>query len=312
MRATQLAVGIASFIPGFNQVYRRETGGTCSARYCYSVWLRHLVLASESGLGSPPRVVAELGPGDSLGTGLAALLSGVERYYAFDIVKFAGNERNLRIFDALVGLFATRAPIPDDSEFPLIRPRIRSYAFPRAILTEQRLSAALNPARIARLRHAVMHAEDTRGEVRYAAPWFDSATIERESIDMIFSQAVLEHVDELDDAYHAMRQWLKQTGIMTHTIDFKSHGLAPTWNGHWSYSDFAWKLLRGKRPFLINREPHSTHVSKLEAAGFALRRDECYESCGGIGREHVASRFSHITDGDLTTSESFIVAVPRQ
>jgi hypothetical protein len=311
MRATQLAVGIASFIPGFNQLYRRDTGGTCSARYCYSVWLRHLVLASESGLSSLPTVVAELGPGDSLGTGLAALLSGVERYYAFDVVKFAGNERNLSIFDELVQLFSSRAPIPDDAEFPLIRPRIRSYAFPQQILTNDRLGLALAPERVSRLRHAVMNTEDASSEVRYAAPWFDSSAIERNTIDMIFSQAVLEHVDELDGTYKAMREWLKATGIMTHTIDFKSHGLAPVWNGHWSYSDVIWKLLRGKRPYLINREPHSTHLRKLEAAGFRVRLDERYGSSGGIGRDLVAPRFEHLTDGDLATSESFIVAAPQ-
>ena len=311
MRATQLAVGLASFIPGFNHLYRRDTGGTCSARYCYSVWLRHLVLAREYGLASLPKVVAELGPGDSLGTGLAALLSGVERYYAFDVVKFAGNERNLQIFDALVALFQARAPIPDDAEFPLVRPHIRSYTFPAHLLSEERLRAALEPQRLARLRHAIMHTADAQNEVRYAAPWFDSSTIERETIDMIFSQAVLEHVDELDGTYRAMRQWLKPTGIMTHTIDFKSHGLAPAWNGHWGYSDFTWKLLRGKRPFLINREPHSTHVRKLEEAGFDVRLDERYSSAGGIGRELVSHRFENITEGDLGTSESFIVAMPR-
>jgi hypothetical protein len=310
MRATQLAVGLASFIPGFNHVYRRDTGGTCSARYCYSVWLRHLLFAHECGLPSLPKIVAELGPGDSLGTGLAALLSGVERYYAFDVVKFAGNQRNLDIFDELVELFARRSPIPDDAEFPLVRPRIRSYRFPEHILSENHLRAALAPERVARLRRAVMNTEHEQSEVRYAAPWFDASAIEHNTIDMIFSQAVLEHVDELDGTYKAMRQWLKPSGFMTHTIDFKSHGLAPAWNGHWAYSDFAWKLLRGKRPFLINREPHSTHVHKLEAAGFRVLLDEKYGTTGGIGKDFVARRFESITSGDLATSESFIVATP--
>lgn len=310
MKATQLAVGLASFIPGFTKVYRRDTGGTCSARYCYSVWLRHLAAAHGCGITEFPRVVAELGPGDSLGTGLAALLSGVEQYYAFDVVKFAGNRRNVEIFDELVELFASRAAVPDDEEFPLVRPCIRSYAFPSHLLSEERLRTALNKDRVARLRRAIMNTEDERSEVRYAAPWFDASTIERQTVDMIFSQAVLEHVDQLDSTYHAMRHWLKPSGFTTHTIDFKSHGLADTWNGHWEYPDLTWTLLRGKRSFLLNREPHSAHLAKLEAAGFKVLLDDRYESPSGEIRTSLSKRFQHLSDRDLQTSEAFIVAVP--
>ena len=37
--------------------------------------------------------IAEIGPGDSIGVGLLALLLGVEKYYAFDVVKFANVEK---------------------------------------------------------------------------------------------------------------------------------------------------------------------------------------------------------------------------
>src|SRR3977135_940863 len=40
---------------------------TQSARYCYSVWLRHLVNAWQQGLHTLPEVVVELGPGSSQG-----------------------------------------------------------------------------------------------------------------------------------------------------------------------------------------------------------------------------------------------------
>ncbi|MBM4372890.1 MAG: hypothetical protein FJ098_14650, partial [Deltaproteobacteria bacterium] len=77
----QLLWGIATFVPGVRFLDRRGTGGTGSARYCYSVWLRHLVLAKDRGLlDQVPATVAELGPGDSIGIGLAALLSGATAY----------------------------------------------------------------------------------------------------------------------------------------------------------------------------------------------------------------------------------------
>ena len=78
-RVKAVLSGIASYLPEYD--HTGVTGGTESARYCYSVWLRHLCLAQSADprLGVP-RVVAELGPGDSIGIGLAALLSGVEKY----------------------------------------------------------------------------------------------------------------------------------------------------------------------------------------------------------------------------------------
>ena len=42
--------------------------------------------------------IAELGPGDSIGIGLAALLTGANIYYAFDIIQFASNQMNLKNF----------------------------------------------------------------------------------------------------------------------------------------------------------------------------------------------------------------------
>ncbi len=91
MNVKQLLYGVATFVPGFKKLRIRGTGGTISARYCYSVWMRHLVIAKENGLNTSPRIVAELGPGDSLGIGLAALIGGCDRYFAFDIVRFANN-----------------------------------------------------------------------------------------------------------------------------------------------------------------------------------------------------------------------------
>ncbi len=93
LKAKALLSGLASWLPGYDVA--RTTGGTDSARYCYSVWLRHLVLAASSGRlqAGVPRIVAELGPGDSVGIGIAALLSGAERYYALDLLPYSDLRR---------------------------------------------------------------------------------------------------------------------------------------------------------------------------------------------------------------------------
>ena len=42
IKRNSLAVGMATYVPGLRHLTGRKTGGSVSARYCYSVWLRHL------------------------------------------------------------------------------------------------------------------------------------------------------------------------------------------------------------------------------------------------------------------------------
>src|SRR2546425_8934260 len=132
--------GMLSYVPSLDLflIKNRGGGGTDSPRYCYSIWLRHLTMAYKNGLSTAPATVAELGPGDSVGVGLAALLTGSERYWALDVIRYTDAKRNLEIFDGLIDLVRNRASIPNDMEFAEVQPSLRSYGFPTEILTHQR------------------------------------------------------------------------------------------------------------------------------------------------------------------------------
>ena len=309
---------LATFVPGVTAIpavqrkllaRRTGTGGTDSARYSYSVWLRHLVLAHANGLPTTLDAIAELGPGDSLGMGLAALLSGASRYFAFDVVAHANAERNLAVFDELVSLFRNRTPIPANDEFPRVSPRLDQYAFPTHCLTDARLDAALAPARIDQIRAALRDCTSPGSVIQYRAPWQGDQFIQRGSIDMIFSQAVLEHVDDLRGVYRASRLWLKPTGFISHQVDLKSHGTSVQWNGHWTYSDTVWKVIRGKDSWLINRAPCSTHLRLLAEEGFRPVVEVRTSMPSSITRHDLARRFRDMPDEDLTTSGLFVQAV---
>ncbi len=292
----------------------RGAGKTSSARYCYAVWLRHLVLAGKAGLSVQPDTVAELGPGDSLGIGLAALLSGVNSYYALDIVEYASNKRNLEVLEQLVALFAGRERIPDETEFPDVKPYLQSYDFPHHILSEQRLRAALQEERVAQVRCALEGSRSgaqTRVKLSYVVPWYDPACIEGESVDMIYSQAVLEHVDQLDHTYQQLYRWLRPGGFMSHQIDFRCHGTAVKWNGHWAYSERVWNFVSGVWPYLLNREPCFRHIELLQRTGMQVVCQVRVTRPSGIRREQLAPRFKDISDDDLTTSGAFIQALKR-
>jgi hypothetical protein len=313
----RLIFNMVTFIPGVlliptvkRHVAARSTGtgGTGSARYCYSVWLRHLVMAARNDLNTNPKAVAELGPGDSLGIGLAALLSGADQYYAFDLVEHTNLQRNLGVFDELVTLLSNRADIPADDEFPSVGPKLEKYDFPIYILSDERLAKSLAPARVSALREQLQNTSSVRSAIQYKAPWLETDSIQPGSVDMILSQAVLEHVDELQTAYRIMAQWLKPGAFISHAIDFKSHGWTDEWNGHWLCSDLMWRIVRGPDPWLINRQPYSVHRSLMAQSGFRVVCDIPVTRKSTISRQEVAKRFRWMSDDDLVTCEAFVQA----
>ena len=182
-------------------------------------------------------MVAELGPGDSLGLGLSTLLSGADRYHAFDVVQHAQVKRNLAVLEELIALFKARADIPGPAELPEVVPLLPSYSFPHHVLGEDHLGPPSPTERLDRIRDSVRNQNDPGSMIDYRTRWFDDPAIERESIDLLISQAVLEHVDKLSGSYRAMRLWIKPDGLLSHTIDFRCHSTARIWNGHWRYSD---------------------------------------------------------------------------
>ena len=313
VKTRPLLVGMATYIPGLRRLTGRKTGGTVSARYCYSVWLRHLSMLRRSALPTSFATMVELGPGDSLGIGLAALLSGVERYVALDATRYADDTFNLQIFEELIALFRDRAPIPDEAEYPLVRPLLLSYAFPADILTSARLDVALHPKRLDLIRAGIDSPATTPrggGPVCYIAPW-EPGVIESGTVDLVLSQTVLEFPQDLAGMYSEMCRWLKPGGIMSHEIDFKSIGITVEWNGHWSCSDALWRLAAGRRRHRLNREPHSTHVALMRRVGCRVVCDERTVQASGITRAQLAPRFRHLTDDDLTTSSALLQAVKR-
>jgi len=310
----RLVKGLLTFIPGSSCFLRpKGSGGTVSARYCYSVWLRHLVMLRKNGLPTEHQTIAELGPGDSLGIGLCAMLTGADKYFALDAVEFAENSRNAEILEQLLDLFKRREKIPRESEFPRIKPDLDSYDFPEYILTQERLNRCLHPQRIDALRKALAEPGKIIGglQVIYIAPWDGEENIVENSVDLVFSQAVLEHVDDLPAAFSALYRYLKPGGVMSHDVDFKSHGIADTWDGHWCYSGILWKLIRGRRKhsYWLNRHPHSRHIKFIEEKGFRIVCDIRSNLNSRISRKKLAPEFKFLTGEDMTTATSFIQAV---
>ena len=129
---------------------------------------------------------------------------------------------------------------------------------------------------------------------------------------MLCSQFVLEHVDNLLETYRAMQLWLRPGGFMSHFIDFRSHFMTKEWNGHWACSDRIWNLMRGKRPYMLNREPHSVHLRLMEQCGFEIVCDIPVRDFSGISTESLSHSYrDKLKADDLVVSGALIQAVKR-
>lgn len=229
-----MLTGVLSHAPGLFDWWdrRRPMGNTASASYARGVWRLHLANAATAGMPSP-RAVGELGPGASLGACIAALLDGVETAVGLDAGQYANPETNQRVLTELLSV--------DQAEEP---PALR-----------QAVAAAGGPDQTV---------------LRYAAPWTDKGICPADSLDLVFSHSVMEHVDDPAATYAACAAWLRPGGVMSHKIDHSSHGVTHSWNGHYSLPPALWNLIYGRRPYLLNRLRPRVHLDMIRAAGFEI------------------------------------------
>src|SRR5262249_555105 len=265
--------------------------------------LRHLVKLAEAGLPTAPRAVAEIGPGESVGAGLAALIAGAERYVGLDVKHYALRPDTVALFDELVALFRAHAPIPGGEEFPTIKPELGAAAFPSRILSAERMVRALDRARLEDLRARIKRGAEN-SPLRHIAPWDEAAAIEPGAIDWIYSQAGMEHVDDLAPTYRACREWLRPG----RRSERRGEGRGAAGRGHWAYAEAGGRVVRGRRLSLINRAPASAHRAAMSAAGFSIVTDEPVIRRDGLPKRALATRFRTMSDDDLATAGLFIIA----
>jgi hypothetical protein len=284
--------------------------GSDNALYCYSIWLRHLTTIYEEGINDHPNTILELGPGATLGCGIAALLTGANKLYTFDINAIRDIGQNVNILDQLLVFFKNKSDIPD---IPANRIPLKTYEFPSNKLTDELLERLLDDKRVDKIREAIINMRNSEynGDIKidFVDPLNIMKASGKEHIDMIFSQSVLEHVENLEVIYNLLYSLLKKGGVMSSVIDFSCHGISRYWNLHWACPEALWTILKNRRDYLLsNRLPYSTHIKLIKRAGFRILGDNRALDYSGLGNDNFPANMGLSYD-DVTTYASHIIAV---
>ena len=138
--------------------------------------------------------------------------------------------------------------------------------------------------------------------------------LESNSFDLIYSQAVLEHVrrGEFKATMRECHRLLRPNGMMSHVIDYKDHlggGLnnmrfpEELWEREWFASNGG---------FYTNRLRMSEMVSICSDAGFEVEisSTRCWETVP-IKRNRLAKEFQHFSDDELRVSGAHLVMVSK-
>jgi len=144
--------------------------------------------------------------------------------------------------------------------------------------------------------------------IKYIVPWDKQDKIKENSVDFFLSQAVMEHVKNPNHCYETISKWLKPGGYLSQDVDFRSHNMTWRWNSHWRLNSFLWRLLAGRKDWVINREPYSRHLEPIENTGLVLLTDQKTKDETGIKREELSENFVYISDEDLITSGAYMLA----
>lgn len=245
--------------------------------YCYNVWMKHYnqwMIYNDA----PPEVVLEIGSGNSLGVGITALLTGSSKFYALEQTQFWNVITNLGIFDEL-----------------------------HQRLQEEGLLVISSNDQIQAIRAELEDPYNKSNKYLHCKiPWKPN-DIPENSIDLICSHTVLQHVMKLGLVYTNMKKWIKPGGYMSHTIDFTSMNTSKFWNGHWTNENYEWKMVTGGTS-LINRAALSKHLEFLKANRFKIEFKNLVQRKSKLKRKDLAKAFQNLTEKDITTSGLYYFA----
>ncbi len=280
------------------------------ARRAYFQFLTHLRKAHQVGLTWPVRTFTEFGTGTSLAICFCALFAGAKQYQGFDLLRHVDLKSQSKILDGIRALYAERGPALNDNG------QI-AFEFPRDIIPESVLVDTMSDDFYEDIKKNVetLAKGDQSEQIAYHAPYKEQIKGYFGSSDLIISTATLEHVDELEDLYSSFWSLLRSGGMMSHSIDLRSHGyLKPwngekLWNGHWLLDDIEWASITEGQAFSINRLPASQHLKMIVEQGFDLLFVQKRKFENKLAWKDLTRQFAWLPAEDIECSGLHAIAI---
>lgn len=240
--------------------------------YALQVVRSHLARVGRTDLRDA--VVLELGPGDSLATAVIAPALGASSVYLVDAGDFARRETSAYV--ELQGYLRAQGLQPPEVS--------------RCTSRDEMLARC-------RARYLTHGLDDLR-------------RVPTGSVDLVFSQAVLEHVRlaEFDDTQREIRRLLRPAGVASHQVDLKDH-LGGALN-HLRFDDERWEAdWMASSGFYTNRLRYSDVLASMRRAGLEPETTEI-ERWPSLPTAHqrLAARFRAMSDEELRVKQFDCVA----
>ena len=244
-------------------------GAMDESEYAYGIFRKHYERSGLSRIGSDGSgwVMLEIGPGDSLSSALVARALGAQKSYLVDVAPFASTDINVlkRMAKHLTGLGLSLEGVEECGTIGEIL---------------QLCNAEYLTSGVESLKSIPDH-----------------------SIDLVFSNAVLEHVRlrEFAPLCREMRRIQRPSGVGSHTIDFKDHLGNSLNNLRFSQSlwEAEWMVASG---FYTNRIRPAEMCGLFAKAGFQVDVLKTVKwPKVPIKRSRLAAPFSTLDDSELIT-----------
>lgn len=250
-------------------------GDMAKPEYAYRVFKQHF---KQNNISQKKNcVVLELGPGDSLFSALIANAHGISKIYLVDAGKFA---------------------IDDVSDYIQMAVYLRNIGcVPPEFNESTPIEDILNQCNATYMTNGINSLK----------------AIPDNSVDVIWSQAVLDHVKLSDFTIliKEFRRIVRTNGICSHCIDLRDH-LSSSLN-HLRFSNRLWEAeFMSKSGFYTNRLRYHEIVKLFEKAGFSSKITNIQKwDKPPISKSKFSDHYKSMSDEELSISVFDIVSKPK-
>lgn len=268
-------------VPGVRMLAKRwyNTGMGRSRKKILPVLKAILKMANTAGVDLENKVVVELGPGQTPHMLFSSLLFGAKKAIGLDVNTYLGEKTTLvSDYKKTIGWIAD-AVVNDELA--------KNQAFDeRRFLGKSLVS-------------------DDYFEIKL----YDGSNfpLGDETVDIIWSKSVLEHVKDYECIISEMRRVLRIGGVMCHIIDLRDHTTfekEEDWLRFLRYGNALWNLMTSNRSTWCNRLRSSQWENAFSDAGFSLlhKEIELLPFDVDFNKERLVHPFRMFEDEDLATA----------